>query len=49
MYKTKKFPDYKKAFVKVGSSPADSSSDLDDEEWEGLLCLRSWAPARRMS
>ena len=38
MYKAKKFPDYKKAYVKVGSSPADVDSDeVDDEEWQGFV------------
>ena len=38
MFKTKKFPDYKKAYVKVGSSPADvNSSELGDDEWQGFV------------
>lgn len=38
MFKTKKFPDYKKAYVKVGSSPADvDSNELGDDEWQGFV------------
>jgi hypothetical protein len=38
MFKKKKFPDYKKAYVKVGSSPADvDSSELSDDEWQGFV------------
>jgi len=38
MFKTKKFPDYKKAYVKAGSSPADfDSNELGDDEWQGFV------------
>lgn len=38
MYKAKKFPDYKKAYVKVGPSPANvDSNEVDSEEWQGFM------------
>ena len=38
MYKAKKFPDYKKAYVKVGPLPANvDSNEVDSEEWQGFM------------
>ena len=38
MYKKKRFPDYKKVFVKVGSAPADIGvEDGDDADWPGFV------------